>query len=495
MPLTTCKLKVKNLAKPDGSFHWDFSGSKLEASSEKILPHVLYVNSTAINVTDDEFLCELFSNEVLEKLDGIAIRNLSSSHLHVIFPHLARLPAHQLTSLKPFNLDCHHVCLESKHDYARFMSIVASLLRQNRIVSLVLPDRVYSCFEAKAGDAVAEAEIDVVNAIHVTKSLLSLDWCRAMCIGHSDEQRVRMGRRHQLQQPLLAAFNSNVSLTEVSVYCGHASKHEGFDDIIKPLLSRNKDLPSMNSGLAAGYVGGRWDGSCPADLVKQFVTAKLNINSSLLNTSYDRCRCKNCYGAQDSEPACTHGTPPSRYACAIGWVRIGLKIPKGHANMNDILKKWHKSYHGTTTNNVASIIHSGLRLPPPNGTVTQGSLSDPRSDPTRPVVRRTNFYTGTDELFDLNQIFTSPSIRYASHPAYTRQFVNEHPQRAGVLVGFRCVFQCRQRPGSYMIGQDTVGAQGVKLDPCFNNNELEWYTKDPAEIVISGLCVQVRYLS
>ena len=44
---------------------------------------------------------------------------------------------------------------------------------------------------------------------------------------------------------------------------------------------------------------------------------------------------------------------------------------------------------------------------------------------------------------------------------------------------YQVAFQLRQKPDSYSIGQETVGAEerGVTIDPLFKNNELEYYTK------------------
>ena len=55
-------------------------------------------------------------------------------------------------------------------------------------------------------------------------------------------------------------------------------------------------------------------------------------------------------------------------------------------------------------------------------------------------------------------------------------------------------FQLRIKPGSYGIGQETVGASriGKKLDEHFKNEELEWYTKQNLSIVLYGLLLGVE---
>ena len=54
-------------------------------------------------------------------------------------------------------------------------------------------------------------------------------------------------------------------------------------------------------------------------------------------------------------------------------------------------------------------------------------------------------------------------------------------------------FQLRIKPDSYKIGQETVGAtrKGKVLDKNFDNDELEWYTKQNMGIVLYGLLMNV----
>jgi hypothetical protein len=106
---------------------------------------------------------------------------------------------------------------------------------------------------------------------------------------------------------------------------------------------------------------------------------------------------------------------------------------------------------------------------------------------------RTNRHTGERENFDPNQVFTSPSMRYsyAGHGAYSRTWMCSHPDKPGTQLAVKFAFQCRQRPGSYAIGQQTVAAK-CTLDDGFSNDELEWYTKENSAIVIQGLLVNIR---
>ena len=84
--------------------------------------------------------------------------------------------------------------------------------------------------------------------------------------------------------------------------------------------------------------------------------------------------------------------------------------------------------------------------------------------------QRKNPYTGTSSLFDPIQVFTTPSLRYAE-----RFF-----ERKDVAEGFCVILQCRQKPGSFEIGPETIGAyaRNEAICPNFPNKELEFMTKN-----------------
>jgi neuralized-like protein 4 len=112
----------------------------------------------------------------------------------------------------------------------------------------------------------------------------------------------------------------------------------------------------------------------------------------------------------------------------------------------------------------------------------------------RPPFERTNAYTGEKELFDKDQIFTSPSIVYCSLPQYASPFTTTaevDPKEKATEVRVQVAFQVRLRPGSYGIGQETVGAKG-QIDPRISNAELEYYTRENVGCCIHGLLVKVH---
>ena len=68
-----------------------------------------------------------------------------------------------------------------------------------------------------------------------------------------------------------------------------------------------------------------------------------------------------------------------------------------------------------------------------------------------------------------------------------------NPKNRNEIFRVQIVLECRQKAGTYGIGQETVGAakSGKKLDVLFKNNELEWYTKESVGIFIYGLLVRI----
>eukprot|EP01084_Bolivina_argentea_P185909 320516_1 len=88
----------------------------------------------------------------------------------------------------------------------------------------------------------------------------------------------------------------------------------------------------------------------------------------------------------------------------------------------------------------------------------------------------------------------SPSIKYSGHGAYAKWFYCSHPQDRNRTIKVQYAFQLRVRPGSYGIGQETVGAAqcGLTLDDDFSNASLEWYTKENLGIILHGLLVHVK---
>lgn len=97
-----------------------------------------------------------------------------------------------------------------------------------------------------------------------------------------------------------------------------------------------------------------------------------------------------------------------------------------------------------------------------------------------------------NELFDQNQIFLSPSPLYASHE---KHYSDWHVciQSDGHAWRVRCMLEVRVSPDCFTVGPQTIGATSP-IDPDFDNDELEWYTKSVHGVILTGLLIQVERL-
>lgn len=55
----------------------------------------------------------------------------------------------------------------------------------------------------------------------------------------------------------------------------------------------------------------------------------------------------------------------------------------------------------------------------------------------------------------------------------------------------RVVLQTRIRPGTYKIGRETLGAGKTRIDPMFDNSEIEWSTNHRGVIIPTGILIKL----
>jgi len=238
-------------------------------------------------------------------------------------------------------------------------------------------------------------------------------------------------------------------------------------------------------------VPGDWGNNyCPLNLVRYLILEHFNLNKEYFDASGDLCFCLKCRTDRGDKAAYQRGSPSKKYALPAGFVRLGLRVDPGFAADNRIFKDWHVTYHGTKLATVESIFKGGMILLKPGETLLGGTVMGIRDGHIPGPVERINTYSDEREVFDPVAIFTSPSPKYASHRVYADQRTVEWPGNPGRQLGLRMVFQCRQRPDSYKVGQETIGATAI-IDPNFCNNELEFYTKENVGVRLTGLLVQV----
>eukprot|EP01084_Bolivina_argentea_P105130 188197_1 len=217
------------------------------------------------------------------------------------------------------------------------------------------------------------------------------------------------------------------------------------------------------------------------------------IPSVYYDTNGDMCYCMNCHRKRGDSIIYTRGEPKSDYALPLNWVRLGLITNPGFCKMNNVWDKWHVAFHGTNKDKIIPIFKSGLTLLKPGDLSIDGSKLSIQSGHIKKQFKRYNENTKKIEIFDPLQIFMSPSIKYASHGAYSRWFECNDPDNNNQIIQVQIAFQVRIRPGSYGIGEETVNYdENIILDKNFENHELEWYTKDSLGIVIHGILLHIK---
>ena len=223
-------------------------------------------------------------------------------------------------------------------------------------------------------------------------------------------------------------------------------------------------------------------------LCREIIQCKFSLPIGFFNMKGDKCFCPCC--ETNTKSYYTRGSHPMRYAIPYGYVRIGLKINKGFADTHEVFSNWHISFHGTKVDNIREIFSSNLQLLKPGDYTISGKQLEIRSGHIKSRHERINLYTKNKEMFNTNQIFTSPSIIYASNRVYAEEDIVPHPFITGKRIRLNYIFQCRQRPSSYKIGQQTIG-KSEQIDKLFNNNELEWYTPENVGIILTGLLIKI----
>jgi hypothetical protein len=240
-------------------------------------------------------------------------------------------------------------------------------------------------------------------------------------------------------------------------------------------------------------------GECPRDLLA-FLVLKQNVIglnqeaiSALFNHSHDRCFCASCCRERNEPLARMHGDPARPHLTPVGWMRFGVQIDEAFARTHHVMRDWHVSYHAAPISAVQAILEAGCRVARAGDVVLGGWQLGVQKGHITKAFERVNRFTQSKELFDpTNMFFSSPSIKYCELPCYAKPIGIRDPAVSDRSLCLRFAFELRQRPGSYGIGQETVGAT-AQLDPRISNNELEYYTKELPAVVITGLCIEVHF--
>jgi hypothetical protein len=89
---------------------------------------------------------------------------------------------------------------------------------------------------------------------------------------------------------------------------------------------------------------------------------------------------------------------------------------------------------------------------------------------------------------------TSPTIPYSSNPIYcaTQKFRSPYTNKQ---YNAHVVLQCRQKPGTFKVQGETIGAGHQRICPIISNDRIEILTTTRAAIVPYGLLIQLTEVS
>lgn len=191
----------------------------------------------------------------------------------------------------------------------------------------------------------------------------------------------------------------------------------------------------------------------------------------LTDRRFDRCYCESCYPSNFKD---TYVVGGSTYVVPRGHTRIGVRVDEAQANQDQIWDTWANCYHGTSSTNAKSIIEHRSPLMPGDKT-REGNVISIRTG----HIPKQNFF------------FTTPSINYASCYATCHDYKSPSDRQSYKIT---VVLQCKQRPGSFFVQPETVGARdkGIRLCPFIENSVMEWKCDQRASNIVYGVLLHVH---
>ena len=205
-------------------------------------------------------------------------------------------------------------------------------------------------------------------------------------------------------------------------------------------------------------------------LAQEFVQL-LKWSKTIFDPKGDRCFCSHCYHAKWKDVI---DAGSDKYVIPRGFVRLGLHVDPVFSEGHEIWKKWIVTFHGTTKIGALSIIIN-RQFSLPGDQLIDGSILGIREG----------------HIPDKKHIYTSPTIAYSSSPIYSPPY-EFYSQRNKKKYEAQIVLQCRQKPGSFEIQRETIGAGQKQICPFISNEELEYFTGIRASVVAYGLLIRIR---
>lgn len=196
----------------------------------------------------------------------------------------------------------------------------------------------------------------------------------------------------------------------------------------------------------------------------------LNWSRDLFDRRFNRCYCSDCY-PESLKDSLTEGG--SLYVIPREWCRFGLHVDPLRTKVDHIWKDWIVSYHGTTAEAAESVITHGQFLVP----------GDKRLDGEKIAIRE-------GHIPEKYHIYTSPTMAYSGHPCYCKPKLFRSSITNKVYLA-RVAIQCRQKPGTFQVQAETIGAGTKRICPIIPNSQVEIYTTVRASVVPYGLLIHL----
>ncbi|KAG4078079.1 hypothetical protein HA402_002130 [Bradysia odoriphaga] len=191
----------------------------------------------------------------------------------------------------------------------------------------------------------------------------------------------------------------------------------------------------------------------------------------LCDPRFDKCYCKKCY---PSEYRDTYVVGGRTYVVPRNYTRFGVKIDEAYAEHLNIWNDWTNCFHGTSIHAAKSIVEHRMLLLPGEETMDG-----------KQIKIRDGHIPGEIAFF------TTPTIKYASLPAYASSYEFISPSTKS-CYNITVVLQCKQKPGSFVVQPETVGSGTKKICSFIKNTEMEWRTKQRASIIPYGMLLHVE---
>lgn len=224
-------------------------------------------------------------------------------------------------------------------------------------------------------------------------------------------------------------------------------------------------------------------------LAEKFVIKEMGLSGFLLENRY--CWCTTCCGSAQPRVAAV-GCPPRRYQTPLGWCEFPVTYTLRTARGEYYSKQWHVAFHGSKggAGALAKVVGRGCALLKAGDTTFDGQeLKIVEGHCTKPFERKNKYYT-RDELFDPTcQFFSSPLWKYCDCRSYRGEQATFAGKKVTVLL------KLRLRPGSYSVGQETMGGAAYMGSDWTANgwlDRVEYYSDRFSSHIVESVLVRVE---